>query len=305
MNHFLLVGLLWFCSSAIAGIPTEAASHLFDLTGSADKPMSLPTDVAVSDNGLIYVVDSGNSRIVVFSPRGSQINAFSGPGKGQGLLQDPVGLDIDQNGNVYVADKGNFRISIFSADGAFRKVIPLTVEDSEVAPVDVATMPDGRSLVVTGNKNHQVMVFDIDGSLIRAWGGSGVNKSEFRYPATVAIDASASIYVVDVLNTRLQKFGPQGEYLVQFGQWGVKPGELFRPKGVALDNAQQVYISDSYLGIIQVFDNESRFQYVLGHDGAPERFSAPTGIAVDANNNLYVAEMLANKVSVYSLKTEN
>ncbi|MFQ5634051.1 MAG: NHL repeat-containing protein [Gammaproteobacteria bacterium] len=303
MNRALAIGLVCFAGLVRAEIPTADARHLYDLRGSVDNPLSLPTDVSVGDSGRVYVVDSGNDRVAVFSERGGRMETFSGPGRGSGRLLDPVGIGIGGNGDVYVADKGNARISVFSSDGVFRKLIPLFADGVPVAPVDVAVMPDGPALVVTGNSNHRVMVFDIDGGFVRAWGGSGINDGEFRYPATVAVDDDALIYVVDVLNTRVQRFSRRGQFQVQLGRWGVRPGQLFRPKGVAVDRARRVYVSDSYLGVVQVFDAESRFLHVLGRDAVPLRWSAPAGMDVDAEYRLFVAEMMANKVSVYSLRS--
>jgi hypothetical protein len=59
-------------------------------------------------------------------------------------------------------------------------------------------------------------------------------------------------------------------------------------------------VSDSYLDVIQVYDSSYKFQYVLGSGGKPRKVTAPGGIALDGNR-LYVAEMLANRVSVYEL----
>ncbi|MDH5388944.1 MAG: 6-bladed beta-propeller, partial [Gammaproteobacteria bacterium] len=59
---------------------------------------------------------------------------------------------------------------------------------------------------------------------------------------------------------------------------------------------------DSYMGVIQVFDSNHRFSHVLGEKGNPEIFSTPSGIFVDNNQRLYVAEMLSNRVSVYQLR---
>ena len=107
--------------------------------------------------------------------------------------------------------------------------------------------------------------------------------------------------MADVLNSRVQGFDDGGNLLIQVGTWGVLPGQLFRPKGVAIDGKKNIYISDSYMDVIQVFDDEGKFLHVLGLDGKPQRFVSAGGIAIDRNNRLYTAEILNNKISVYSL----
>ena len=77
---------------------------------------------------------------------------------------------------------------------------------------------------------------------------------------------------------------------------------LYRPKGVAIDPAGRVFVSDSYLGVIQVFDGQGRFLWVLGDEsGTVIKFKTPTGIFIDKNRKLYVVEMLADRVQVLQL----
>jgi len=63
-----------------------------------------------------------------------------------------------------------------------------------------------------------------------------------------------------------------------------------------------VFVSDSYLGVIQVFDGEGRFLFVLGDEkGNVKKFKTPTGIFIDKKQRLYVVEMLADRVRVMQL----
>jgi DNA-binding beta-propeller fold protein YncE len=71
---------------------------------------------------------------------------------------------------------------------------------------------------------------------------------------------------------------------------------------VALDDKGNIYVSDSYLGVIQVFSNDTRLRYVLSDNEKPYTFTSPTGITIDKKNRLYVCEMLKNKVSVFQLE---
>jgi DNA-binding beta-propeller fold protein YncE len=107
--------------------------------------------------------------------------------------------------------------------------------------------------------------------------------------------------VIDVLNARAQVFSNSGKFIRIIGGQGVVAGKLFRPKGVAVDHKDNIYISDSYMELIQVFDSDGKFLYVLGDQDKIRRFSAPAGIAI-YKDRLYVSEVLGNKVSVYSLR---
>ena len=280
--------------------PTKKIKLLFSITGSKTNPLSLPSDVSVDPGGNIYIVDSGNHRIAVFDNDGERISTVSKYGKKLNELSNPVGIDVDEN-NIYVADKDNHRIQIFNKDGAIKKNIILKQKGKFIRPVDVVFNKNLNLFYITGNNNHKVMAYDYSGELLHQWGGEGTNRGEFRYPATLSLFKD-NLYVVDVLNSRVQIFNAKGELQSIAGEWGVLPGQLFRPKGVALDNKGNIYVSDSYLGVIQVFSSDTRLRYVLSKNGSPYRLTSPAGITVDKQNRLYVCEMLKNRVSVFQLE---
>ena len=292
----VLLTSLFVAAGVYAAIPVAELRPLFTLF----EGLTLPTDVAVGRDGRIYVVDSGNHRIAVFERGGKRLFTFGSRGSGPGQLRDPVGIGIDPAGQVYVADKGNHRIQIYTADGAPVRAWTVRAGGTDVTPVDVAVDAAGKTVYVTGNSNHKVMAFSPDGRLLHQWGGEGVNRGEFRYPATVAVGADGRVYVVDVLNTRVQVRDPNGSFYT-VGEWGVLPGQLFRPKGVALDRHGRVYVSDSYLDVVQVFSGAYQFLHVLGSGGKPRALASAAGIAIDNDNRLYVAEMLKHRVTVFEL----
>lgn len=292
----LVLLALTCCQTLLAAIPMAELTRVTTLT----EGLSLPSDVVVGRHGHIYVVDSGNHRIAIFDRNGNRVNTFGGLGSGKNQLRDPVGIGVDHSGQIYVADKGNHRIQVFSAEGSHLRSIPLSVAGKDIAPIDVAVDASGKTLYVSGNNNHKVMSLNADGKLLSQWGGEGMMRGEFRYPATIAIGADHRVYVVDVLNTRVQVRDDHGQ-IFQVGEWGVLPGQLFRPKGVALDNKGRVYVSDSYLDVVQVFSSAYKFLHVLSIDGKARSFTTPAGMFIDSDNHLYVTEMLKNRVSVFEL----
>ncbi|MDH5648509.1 MAG: NHL repeat-containing protein [Gammaproteobacteria bacterium] len=258
--------------------------------------------MAVNKDGVAYVVDSGHNRIVAFNKKGKYLFAFGEHGSKNGQFKHPVGITIDGSNQVYIADKNNSRIQIFDAKGQWLKSIPVERSSRSLMPVDVAVNPNNNQILATINNTHEILRYSQDGRLLGTWGGEGVDKGKFRYPATMAISGKGQIYVVDVLNTRVQVFSSTGESLVNVGQWGILSGEFFRPKGVALDLEGNVYVGDSFMDVIQVFDSSHRFLYVLGKRDKPRRFVSVAGIAVDNDQRLYAVEMLEHRVSVYSLE---
>lgn len=299
---FGLLLLLLSSSHSSSAEPSETLStkHLFNLSSDSTSKLKLPTDIAISQ-GNIFVVDSGNNRIVGFQPSGRHLLSFGRKGSARGEFRNPVGIGADRDGNLYVADKDNHRIQVFNADGDFMHQFPVTSNGQKVRPIDVAVAERGNRVYVTGNNSHNLLLFKKNGAAVTAWGQEGIESGEFRYPATVITLPGDRVGVIDVLNTRLQIFNKQGEYRASIGVWGVLPGQLFRPKGVAIDAKGRLYISDSYMNVLQVFEDTGRFLYVLKQDGSDHELRTPTGMTIDANQRLYVAEMRNNLVSVYQL----
>ncbi len=299
-SYFLIIVPQFVIADTPVPVPVKQIKYLFSITGDKTSPLSLPSDVAVDQNGNIYIVDSGNHRIAVFDDAGEYISTISKKGQKQGELTNPVGIDVNEN-NIYIADKDNHRIQIFDIDGKYKKSITLRQDGKLIRPIDIAVNKDLKLLYISGNNNHKLMAYDYSGKLLHQWGGEGTNRGEFRYPATISL-FNNNVYVVDVLNSRVQIFNAKGELEAIVGEWGVLPGQLFRPKGVALDKKGNIYVSDSYLGLIQVFSSDTRFSHVLGNNEKPYKLTSPAGITIDKNNRLYVCEMLKNKVSVFSLE---
>ena len=286
--------------------PLIGFTRLLELTGPQDTPMQMPTDVAIGLDDRVYVVDSGNNRVLCFSNDGEYLFAFGSLGEGEGQLLAPVGIATAADGSVFVADRGNKRIQIFDENGKFLTTIPTRSGDQDATPVDVAVDRSGKHIYVTITKPfHRVLVFGEGagkGEVTAIWGKPGSNLGEFRFPATIAVGPDRNIYVVDVFNSRAQVFRESGEPIVTVGAWGVTPGHLFRPKGIAIGSDGSVAISDSYLEVVQLFNDDTRFRAVLGEKGEFAHFTTPAGLAMDSRGRLYVVEMLANKVTVVQLE---
>ena len=276
---------------------------LFEIKGEFNKP----TDVAVSKNGLIYVVDGVNNQIKVFNSKGEFSKSFGKKGSEKGEFRSPLGIDIDDEGKVYVADSGNHRVQILDAKGNFIEKIRLPRQKDERPPdpTDVAVDDLHHKCYIVDNDNHRVLAYDLSRlQLLRTYGSHGTGTDRFRYPFFIALGKEQTLYVVDVINTRVQVLNSEGVFIAEIGGWGVEKGEFFRPKGVAIDKHNRVYVSDSYLGVIQVFAATGEFYAALGDPatGKVKKFRTPMGLFVDQQNRLYVVETLANKVSVYQLQ---
>jgi len=300
---FLLLSSLFTLFTAPAyAIRLVPARMIFAIGGQLNKP----SDVSVSKDGLIYVVDGVNNKIKIFDRNGSFVSSFGKQGSGRGEFSQPLGIDLDNSGKVYIADSGNQRVQIFNATGSFINEIKLPASNGHGAdPTDVAIDNVNNKCYISDNDNHQILAYDLSKlTLIKTYGSRGTGRDRFQYPFLMALGKEQHLYVVDVINTRVQVLNSQGSYEGEIGGWGVEKGEFFRPKGVAIDKHNRVYVGDSYTGVIQVFESSGEFYGALGNPatGKVQKFRTPMGLFVDHNNRLYVVETLANKVGVYQLE---
>ena len=272
------------------------------LTGSPEVPFRQPTDVAVGPEGRIYVMDGVNSRVAVFSSAGTYRYSFGSPGEGPGEMRMPVGIGVSPSGEVYVADSGNHRIQVFGPTGAFVRAFGLTTGEKG-DPTDVLPARLKNFCYVVDNDSHQVHLHDgTTGSHVKTWGEHGKNIGEFRYPATIAADGHNHVYVVDVMNARVQTFDPYGNNAREISGWGVKAGKVFRPKGVTLDKDERIYVTDSYMGIVQVFRKRGELIGILGDpEGKILKLSGPTNVTLDREGRLFVVETRASRVSTFRI----
>ena len=304
---FYLFFVLLFISATLVitnpayGIRRINVKHLFDITAN----LNAATDVSVSNDHRVYVVDGTNHKIRIYDKNGKYLSSFGKKGSENGEFRFPIGIDIDNSGKVYIADSGNHRLQIFQPDGQFIAKIPIPSNNKQPAdPTDVAVDDSRNRCYIVDNDNHYILAYDLSNRrLIGTYGSPGSGKLAFRYPFLITLDKDRYLYIVDVINTRVQVLNPEGLFVEFIGGWGVEKGEFFRPKGVAVDRNNRVYVSDSYMGVIQVFDSNGEFFAVVGdpEKNSPKKFKTPMGLFIDNNNRLYVVEMLANRVSVYHI----
>ncbi len=280
------------------GIRLVNVELLFEIT----DPLNQPSEVAVSKTGKIYIVDGVNNKIRIYSPQGAPVLSFGTQGAGEGEFKYPLGIDIADSGRVYVADSGNHRVQIFDHAGGFIAQINLPSLNHPADPTDIAVDETRNRCYVVDNDNHRILVYDLSNlQLLGSYGTPGTGKRAFRYPFLMALDQQNYVYIVDVIDTRVQVLNPDGLFVNFIGGWGVEKGEFFRPKGVAVDKSGRIYVSDSYMGVIQIFTETGEFYAAIGEPatGKVKKFKTPVGIYLDRQERLYVVEMFADKVGVY------
>jgi ABC-type Fe3+ transport system permease subunit/sugar lactone lactonase YvrE len=101
----------------------ERLLRCFGERGGGPGQFNRPEGVAVDASDRIYVADSCNHRIQVFSATGDFLRAFGKAGSALGQLSYPYDVAIGPDGQVYVCEFGNSRIQVFTPDGVPVEII--------------------------------------------------------------------------------------------------------------------------------------------------------------------------------------
>ncbi len=243
-----------------------------------------PQGVVVDGSGNVYVADQNNHRIRKITSSGV-VSTLAGMGTLGGFVDGvvsvakfsyPQGVAVDSSGNVYVADVSNHRI---------RKIIT-----NSMGVVEVSTF--------AGTGTHGFR------------DGAG-NVAKFNEPRGVAIDSSGNIYVADGDNHRIRKITSSGlvSTLAGTGSSGSTNGagnvaRFNEPRGVAVDSLGNVYVADTdnhrirkitSSGLVSTLAGTGNYGFMDGA-GNVARFNSPTGIAVDSDGNVYVADYTNHRI---------
>jgi DNA-binding beta-propeller fold protein YncE len=120
-----------------------------------------PAKLAAGD-GRIYVADSYNNRVQVFSEDGEYLMQWGGMGFWRGRFRVASGIAVGPNKSVYVADFYNHRVQVFDRNGRYITSFgKMGIGSGEFrGPTDVAVSKDGY-IYVSDWKNHRVQKFRI------------------------------------------------------------------------------------------------------------------------------------------------
>ena len=212
-----------------------------------DPVLFLPVDIAIDSTGNVYVVDTGNNRIIKATETGSPLLTWGGPGSGPGLFNIPLSIALDGAGNIYVADGANHRIQKFDANGNYIKEWGGMGNVLGAFDTPSGLAISGSYLYVVDQGNSRIQRFDLDGNYtFVSWGSAGSGPGQFNAAADIAIGPDGNVYVADSQNHRIQAFTPDGQFLREWGSGpGNGPTQFNVPIDIAFDLANNVmYVTD-------------------------------------------------------------
>lgn len=173
----------WMRTTA-SPLPYEPETSIYgDLLGIGS--FKSPEDLFVADNRNIYVLDTGNNRIIHLNDKWEVlgiIQQFQRDGQTD-QLAEPQGMYVTEDGQLYVADTGNKRIVQFDADGQFVRLIAAPQSDVlsssfQYVPRKVAVDSAGRVYVISQGTFDGIIEFTPDGEFSRF---TGTNRVKFNF----------------------------------------------------------------------------------------------------------------------------
>lgn len=212
--------------------------------------LSEPQDFCVSPEGLIYIADMKNNRIVVLDEEMKQtvrvIESFTRDGK-EDTFNQPYGVCVSEKGQLYVADSMNKRIVVLSAEGEFIKIIDnpqseILEENFDFVPIKVTVDYADRVYVISRNAFEGILVFESDGSFTGYFGTIEVkitlwekfwrklatkeerSKQQLYIPTEFTgmdVDGGGFIYATNIDSEGKQavrRLNPQGKDVIQKGE---------------------------------------------------------------------------------------
>jgi hypothetical protein len=171
----------------------------FSFITQPDKPAfpeEVAAGIAIGIDGHVYVADSGNYRIEVFTPTGGFLSQFGSFGNQDGQFLFPTDLAVDGDGNVYVSDGQKETLSKFSPSGAFVWGIGGT---SETDPDLMGhfhlsnSSIDSHGRIITANDDQKRIVYiNAMGNIVDAFGSSEVFRD---HPCGVTVNSAGYTFV--------------------------------------------------------------------------------------------------------------
>ncbi len=148
-------------------------------------PLKSPTDMYFGNDGLIYLLDSGNSRVIVLNKEWKTVRVVENITDESGErydFTDACGVTADKSGGIYIADTQHQRVLVLTADGKLKTVLykpetSILQEDVSCNFIKVLTDEQGRIYALADDVNIGAMVYLPDGSFHTFYGSNPVTKT--------------------------------------------------------------------------------------------------------------------------------
>ena len=161
----------------------------FGGSGTEEGLFSIPSAIAIGNNGKVYITDTGNSRVQIFNPDCT----FSGVLDGE--FKNPAGICADAGGKIYVADTGNNQIKIFDGNGVLINSFGFMglFNGQFLYPSKIAVDSEGY-IYVAESGNKRISIFNQSGEYERSF-SLAEGFAGYYAPLSLNFDNSGLLYI--------------------------------------------------------------------------------------------------------------
>jgi DNA-binding beta-propeller fold protein YncE len=314
--------------SATIGGPGHATMYA---SGMEIVPQGAPNagDIIIADTGNNQVAEYTTAGVQLWRV-GTEGNGASASNI---QFEQPRDVGVDSSGNVYVADNGNGRVMKLSPTGAFITRWKSEATGSAGAPIGItvsnttaslANLPAGQRVYVADGTLSQITVWNTDGSAVTPAAAATITSSgacTLNRMRDAAADALGNVYVANYESNNILEFSWNGSAWTCAKTFGTKGtastsgvcsgngnGAFKNPYGVAVATdptlnggagAEAIYVADSNDDCIQEFTPSGTFITEFGAPGTDAQagtFTQLRRVAVDANGNVWGADLWGNRL---------
>ena len=291
------------------------------ITKIGEETLLTPTDFTLVNDEYIYILDSGNARVVVSDMDNELVMTF-----GEGILVAPKGIYVTKDRTTYVADRDAKAIFVFDKDGNLintytKPTEAMYGEAQDFLPLKIVANKSGTMYIVCeSNTNGIVQISPVEGGTFLGYFGTNATsanlwtiiwravltdaqraKMQSNIPATpdnMAIDDKGVIYTI----TR----GENNDTLKRLNIAGVNMIETTDfpdiPAAVAAGNHDNVFVA-TQTGFIYEYNNEGDLLFMFGgSDDGKQRIGLSTkveAIQIGLDDKIYVLDSEKAQIQVF------
>ncbi len=275
------------------------------------------SNIAILENGTIYVADTLNNRIQKTSNDGVSWSMVGfGPGLNPGQFNRPRSVVADSTGSIiFVADTANNRIQRSTDSGNTWSILagPGLLAGQVNAPEGLAYNSITNTLYIADTANNRIQVVANASSAapvisIFANATAGATIGKVNKPTAVAVDIQGRVYVADTFNNRIQinvDSTPTGWQIFADATAGTSIGKVNMPRGIFVTSTNHVYIADTNNNRIQVNKTgaASGWMVFMPAGTAVGSVNAPQGVTVSLSGNAFIGDTANNRIQRKSITT--
>jgi len=298
--------------STSTGTGTGPGVSTFAGNTSSKGSLSTPTGICFDSQGNLYVTEVVYSDVKKIDASGN-ITVFTGQSSNPGCedvgstLSDPGGIWFAHD-SIYVADHICSHVKTFSLAGVAKTYLFNNPNNYFQEPVGICIDNTGNVFIANEFGTEGILEITAAGQLIEFGDGTQAVKdgsaatAEFGIVSSICADNNGNIYIADshrirrIANGTVTTIAGNDNLGGADGQGAA--ASFAGAMGLCTDSKGNVYIADINNNLIRMMTPGGKVTTIAGNGtagfkegiGSQAEFSAPSGVCVDKNGNLFVAD---------------